>query len=49
MKGCVVVLLALAYVASPIDLIPELLFGPFGMADDVVVGLVGLRALLKGK
>mgnify|MGYP001095324275 CR=1 FL=1 len=34
----------LLYVLSPIDLIPEAALGPFGLADDIVVGLVGLRA-----
>jgi uncharacterized membrane protein YkvA (DUF1232 family) len=36
-------LVCLAYVLSPIDLIPDVLF-PIGFADDAVVALIGLRA-----
>ncbi len=35
---------ALIYTISPIDLIPELVFGPLGIADDI--GLWGIVALL---
>lgn len=29
--------IGLAYVLSPIDLVPEILLGPIGLVDDVVV------------
>lgn len=35
MKGCLVIFLVL-YLISPIDLIPEILFGPFGVVDDIL-------------
>lgn len=37
-------IICLIYVLSPLDLIPEAALGPFGLADDIVVGLVGMRA-----
>jgi uncharacterized membrane protein YkvA (DUF1232 family) len=37
----------LVYVLSPVDLLPEALLGPFGLADDVVVALIGLRAVFQ--
>lgn len=33
------VLLALAYLVSPVDLVPELLLGVLGLADDALVAL----------
>ena len=32
-----IALVGLAYVLSPIDLMPEFIFGPFGLIDDLVV------------
>ena len=29
--------LGIAYVLSPIDLIPEIIFGPFGFIDDLLI------------
>jgi uncharacterized membrane protein YkvA (DUF1232 family) len=37
---------ALAYVMSPIDLLPRRLFGPLGYLDDVIVLVVALNILL---
>ena len=48
MKKFVTVLACVVYVVSPIDLVPELFLGPFGLIDDAVVVLVGLRSLVKG-
>lgn len=31
--------LGLLYILSPIDLIPEVIVGPIGLADDVIVGI----------
>lgn len=36
--------LTLLYILSPIDVMPEALFGPFGLVDDVVVALLALKA-----
>ena len=36
----------LAYVASPIELLPELVFGPFGLIDDLAVALAALSRIL---
>lgn len=35
------------YVLSPIDLVPEILFGPFGLVDDLGVLLFGLQSFLR--
>ena len=32
------------YVVSPLDVIPEAMFGPFGLVDDIGAGLVGYAA-----
>lgn len=37
---------ALAYVLSPVDLLPEALLGPLGLADDVAVVGIALSRLL---
>ena len=37
---------AMAYVMSPIDLLPRRLFGPIGYLDDVIVLVVALNILL---
>ncbi|MGO0062225.1 YkvA family protein [Brevibacillus fluminis] len=38
--------LAVTYFISPIDLIPELVAGPLGMVDDVVLAVYALRKIL---
>ena len=42
----VVALAGLAYVLSPIDAMPALLFGPVGLADDLVIVAASLSMLL---
>jgi uncharacterized membrane protein YkvA (DUF1232 family) len=42
MKGMVLVLVCFIYVLSPIDLLPEVAFGPFGLADDLGVAVAGV-------
>ena len=37
---------ALAYLLSPIDLLPAFLFGPFGLADDLIVVGAALSRLM---
>lgn len=39
-------LLGLGYVLSPIDLVPELVFGPIGLIDDLLVVAAALSRLL---
>ena len=34
MKSTIAILLAILYIISPIDIIPEFLFGPVGLIDD---------------
>ena len=38
----------LAYVVSPIDLIPEIILGPLGMVDDAVAIIFALHILING-
>lgn len=38
---------ALAYIISPLDIVPELLLGPFGMLDDFAILLFAIRRLDK--
>jgi uncharacterized membrane protein YkvA (DUF1232 family) len=38
--------LGVAYVLAPIDLLPEILFGPFGLIDDVLVVAAALSRML---
>lgn len=44
----VIMLLAVLYIISPVDLVPEVLAGPLGLTDDlaaaVVIGTTMLRA-----
>ncbi len=42
----VLALLGLAYVVSPVDLLPSLLFGPLGLADDLLVVAAALSRLV---
>ena len=37
---------ALAYVLSPVDLLPELLLGPIGLIDDLLVAGMGISFLM---
>lgn len=37
---------ALAYVLSPVDVMPEFLFGPLGILDDVVIAAAAVSRLL---
>lgn len=37
MKSTIAILLAILYIISPIDIIPEFLFGPVGLIDDAAV------------
>lgn len=41
-----VVLAGLGYLLSPVDLLPEILFGPFGWLDDLVVLAAALSRVL---
>ena len=38
-------LLGIAYVISPLDVIPELLLGPFGLADDLALAALAVASL----
>lgn len=38
-------ILALVYVVSPLDLIPELFLGPFGLGDDLALAAFGVASL----
>ena len=38
--------LGVAYVLSPVDLLPEILFGPLGLVDDLLVVAAALSRLL---
>jgi uncharacterized membrane protein YkvA (DUF1232 family) len=42
MKGMVLVLIAFIYVFSPVDLVPEVVFGLFGLVDDLGVAVAGV-------
>jgi uncharacterized membrane protein YkvA (DUF1232 family) len=44
--GKLVALLGLGYVLSPIDLVPSVLFGPLGLADDLLVVAATLSRLV---
>ena len=39
--------LALLYVVSPVDFIPELLLGPFGVVDDIGVAILALEFFIR--
>lgn len=38
-------ILALVYVVSPVDFIPEIFLGPFGLADDFALAAFGVASL----
>ncbi|MDX1649100.1 MAG: DUF1232 domain-containing protein [Myxococcota bacterium] len=42
----VIALIGVGYVLSPVDLLPEFLFGPIGLADDVLVVAATLSRLV---
>jgi hypothetical protein len=37
------------YVFSPVDLLPEALLGPFGLPDDLIVIVIGVKAALSSR
>jgi uncharacterized membrane protein YkvA (DUF1232 family) len=39
-------LLAVAYVVSPLDFVPSLLVGPFGLVDDLVIVAAAVSAMM---
>ena len=39
-------LAGLAYVISPLDILPEVILGPFGLGDDLAIAVVAVAALL---
>lgn len=41
-------LLGLVYVVLPIDVLPELLMGPFGLGDDIGIAALSLAVLVRG-
>lgn len=40
-------LLAIFYILSPLDFMPEVILGPFGVLDDIGVFLLGLEAFIR--
>lgn len=40
-------ILAVIYIISPIDFVPEIFFGPFGVADDLIAIIILLRKLFQ--
>ncbi|HEY8492519.1 MAG TPA: DUF1232 domain-containing protein [Myxococcota bacterium] len=44
--GKAIALLGLGYAVAPIDFVPELLFGPIGLVDDVLIVAAALSRLL---
>ncbi len=47
LAGKVVALLGVGYVLSPIDLVPEILLGPIGLVDDLLIVTAALSRLLR--
>ncbi len=43
----IIALVAIIYFISPIDFIPEIAFGPFGIIDDFAILMFGLKFLNK--
>ena len=41
----VYIVVLLGYFLSPLDIIPEVIFGVFGMVDDILVGLYVIIAI----
>jgi uncharacterized membrane protein YkvA (DUF1232 family) len=48
MKTFLIVVLAGAYICSPIDILPEALLGPFGLPDDIIALLAAIGAVRGG-
>lgn len=46
MKRIVTFLLCLAYVLSPVDLLPEIALGPLGLPDDAIALVYGFKRLM---
>jgi uncharacterized membrane protein YkvA (DUF1232 family) len=44
--GKAIALLGVGYVLSPVDLVPEALFGPLGLVDDLLIVAAALSRLL---
>lgn len=42
-KAMMVAVGCFIYTVSPIDIMPEALLGPFGLGDDVIAIIVGIR------
>lgn len=47
MRNLLIGFLALIYLISPIDIIPEIAFGPFGLIDDMVILAFALKKIHK--
>lgn len=48
-RGTIILsLLGFMYAVSPLDFIPELFLGPFGLTDDIAIATVSLVFLVKG-
>jgi uncharacterized membrane protein YkvA (DUF1232 family) len=46
-KGKVLIGMAgIVYVLSPLDILPEMLLGPFGLGDDLAIAALSVAALL---
>lgn len=41
------IIAAVIYIVSPIDLIPEVFFGPFGFADDLIALIIAVKKFLQ--
>ena len=39
-------IVGIVYVLSPLDVLPEILFGPFGLGDDLTIAALSVAALL---
>lgn len=47
MKKFAIIILCLAYLVSPIDLLPEAFLGPLGLPDDLLAIFVAIRTYFK--
>jgi uncharacterized membrane protein YkvA (DUF1232 family) len=41
----IIIMFIIVYIISPIDLLPEAVFGPVGLIDDVIVFVIGSSIL----
>ncbi|WP_313374598.1 YkvA family protein [Chishuiella sp.] len=46
-KNLAIAFFVLAYLISPLDIIPEAIFGPFGLIDDFGIFMIGMKFLNK--